>query len=191
MKYTEYTLDSIDQIPEKRGIYSWHIKHVDGIELKQYFSIYRNKKLSSEVKGVFNENYSGQLKLSPEFDTSKFDITTMNTISDLTKFLNTPIYIGISDNLNRRLKQHCEKLLSSIFDPTYPSYSLEWDNRNEDTEEESSYFAERIGSVLTENKIKAINILFVRVYELEIERKNLLQVEKFFNQCLLPIFGKR
>jgi len=191
MKYTEYNLDSIDKIPERRGIYSWHIRHLNEVDLEQYFSIYRNKKFTSNIKGVFNENYSGPLTLSKKFDSSKIDSDTKNIISDLSNLLNAPIYIGISDNLNRRLQQHCEKLQSFIFDPSYPSYYLEWDERNEDTEEESSYFAERIGSVLKENKIKAINILFIRIYELEIDRKKLLMVEKFFNQCLLPIFGKR
>lgn len=191
MKYTEYNLDSIDKIPESRGIYSWHIRHVDGVELGQYFSIYRNKKFTSNIKGVFNENYSGQLTLSKKFDSSKIDSATKDIISDLSHLLNNPIYIGISDNLNRRLQQHYEKLQSCIFDPSYPSYHLEWDEQKEDTEEESSYFGERVGSVMKENKIKAINILFIRIYELEIDRKKLLEVEKFFNQCLLPIFGKR
>jgi predicted GIY-YIG superfamily endonuclease len=191
MKYTEYNLDAFDQIPNVNGLYTWHLKHLDSITLEQYYSLLRHKRFSSNIKGVFNENYIGQLTLSKEIDLSSINPKTEEIIKDLTQHINSPIYIGISNNLNRRLAQHNKKLTSFLFDNTKISVSTEWDQKYEDTDDESAYFAERIGTVLKENKINAINVLFVRIYEFDIERSNLLIIEKFFNQCLLPIYGKR
>lgn len=191
MKYTEYNLDTFDQIPSVNGIYTWHLKHLDSITLEQYYSLLRHKKFSSNIKGVFNENYIGQLTLSKDIDLSSINSKTKEIIQELSQYINSPIYIGISNNLNRRLSQHNKRLTSFLFDSTKISFTTEWDQKFEDTDEESTYFAERIGSVLKENHINAINVLFVRIYEFEIERSNLLIVEKFFNQCLLPIYGKR
>ena len=191
MKYTEYNLDSFDDIPNKNGIYTWHLKHLDSISLEQYYSLLRHKKFSSNIKGVFNENYIGQLTLSKNIDLSSINPETKEIIKELSQYINAPIYIGISNNLNRRLGQHNKRLTSFLFDSTKISNITEWDQKYEDTDDESTYFAERIGSVLKENQINSINVLFVRVYEFEIERSNLLIIEKFFNQCLLPIYGKR
>jgi hypothetical protein len=191
MKYTEYNLDSFDDIPNKNGIYTWHLKHLDSISLEQYYSLLRHKKFSSNIKGVFNENYIGQLTLTKDIDLSLINPKTKEIIKELSQYINAPIYIGISNNLNRRLNQHNKRLTSFLFDSTKISNITEWDQKYEDTDDESTYFAERIGSVLKENQINSINVLFVRVYEFEIERSNLLIIEKFFNQCLLPIYGKR
>jgi hypothetical protein len=191
MKYTEYNLDNFDQIPSKNGIYTWHLKHLESISLEQYYSLLRHKKFSSNIKGVFNENYIGQLTLSKDIDLTAINSKTKEIIKELSQYINAPIYIGISNNLNRRLAQHNKRLTSFLFDNTKISFTAEWDQKYEDTDDESTYFAERIGSVLKENQINAINVLFIRIYEFEIERSNLLIIEKFFNQCLLPIYGKR
>jgi hypothetical protein len=191
MKYSEYNLDTFDQIPSTNGIYTWHLKHLESISLEQYYSLLRHKKFSSNIKGVFNENYIGQLTLSKDIDLSSINSKTKEIIKELSQYINAPIYIGISNNLNRRLGQHNKRLTSFLFDHTKNSFTAEWDQKYEDTDDESTYFAERIGSVLKENNINAINVLFVRIYEFEIDRSNLLMVEKFFNHCLLPIYGKR
>jgi hypothetical protein len=191
MIYTEYNLDAFDQIPSTNGIYTWHLKHLESISLEQYYALLRHKIFSSNIKGVFNENYNGQLTLSKDIDLSAINSKTKDIIKELSQYINAPIYIGISNNLNRRLAQHNKRLTSFLFDNSKILFTTEWDQKYEDTDDESTYFAERIGSVLKENQINSINVLFVRIYEFEIERSNLLIIEKFFNQCLLPIYGKR
>jgi hypothetical protein len=191
MNYLEYSLDRLDELPPTRGLYTWHIKLIEGVTLEQYYSLLRHKVFSTNVKGVFNENYEGKLTLTKRVDTSNIDPPTKYIIEELSKLINSPIYIGISDNLNRRLNQHYKDLTSFVYTGKKNSEILDWDDKYEDTEEESTYFGGRIGTILNENNIKAINILFVRIYELNVDRKNLLSIEKFFNQCILPIYGKR
>ena len=147
------------EVSEYPGLYSWYIRPKPNREneiIPLFSALASQNKLDVNAKGKLRLEYYGTLQkkikehatLDPEFARNLFITVPF------------PLYIGISKNLRKRLKTHCDKLQehSLTASENFPTSSefiselIEWDS-----DEESTYFAARITSLFEHAKIEKIN----------------------------------
>ena len=87
-------------------------------------------------------------------------------ICDLSESITSPIYIGISEDLNVRLNNHKAQITKALFSKHPPNDLIQIKASSLDTDTESKYMAGRICSALRELEVEDINILFVRINSL-------------------------
>jgi predicted GIY-YIG superfamily endonuclease len=189
----KFNLVDFDNLPIVAGIYTWHIRHTANISNESFYKLLRYKKLNAEVKGVFNEQYKGEVRLSDKYK----NITSVNNLKgnllyDLSESISSPIYIGISENLHKRLNKHKAQMETALFSKYPPDDLIRIEASSLDTDKESAYMAGRICSALRELEVEDINILYARINILPgVGSKDLKIIERYFNECYMPVFGRK
>jgi hypothetical protein len=194
--YNVFSARDIELLAEERtGIYSWHMRlHPKGSltdNIKSFCNVMASKSydinFSSNLKDQFNGKATKKaLEIDEEMDTDVL-------LSKVTAILCPPIYIGISKNIKSRLVTHKKALLDflennvALIEPNDKDVSYE-----DDSEAESSKFAQRVGKVLAKNGVINEAPLFIKAIYLDgISRKSLRQCESFVNRNFHPLFGLR
>lgn len=180
------------------GIYSWYVRPKPGREkeiVPLANELYRQAMVSAEIKGTLRMRYSGELYKEAIEPPIGADSSMLRNIFLL---VGLPLYIGISINVNARLKAHKASLEESSFDS-------EASDCAPDSEDESRMFGERIGRLFVDAKVSAVDCLYVKVFEYRTfgtsetipkSKKSeimneLRSCETFANTLFNPVFGRR
>lgn len=176
---------------KKPGFYAWYIrvlpKETNVADLKWYGSFFGSKKYSVDLSATLGEHYEGDLSLRPVFDATM--PAKMALISTVTTVFSPPIYIGIAKNVKARLLTHLAKLREALITPFTVAIS---GNLIGDSDEESSFFGERVGNLLRAQGIDDVRHLFVKIVFQPVD--DLAQrkaVEHFVNRVYFPLCGRR
>lgn len=180
-------LSSVKALP---GIYAWFLRAVDGsfAEWQKINSVYSSRELRVNAVGSLGEVYSGSLEKVP-FEAQEEEF--LSGMTDSIAAFTTPLYIGISVNVLRRLTEHQRSFDSSFHGP--PIGGLMGEGRvDSDTEEESNVFGVRLATSLREAGITHTSNIFLKVVYLpEAEKRNLLCVEALLNRTFHPPLGRK
>lgn len=169
------------------GIYGWYLRAPDGAapNLAKLAAVYSSKSLDTTAFGNLSERYTGVLTKAAVPDAI---IAHTSIASAALSIFAPPLYIGISSNIRMRLSQHEQALRNALGSPiknTIPA-DLELD-----TEAESSYFGERIGSAMKQAGYTHAGDLWVKiVYCPSSSRMDIREAETFVNRSFHPIFGR-
>lgn len=191
-------LESVDSYP---GVYSWYVRPKPKREseiVPLLDQLLQQTRLKAVLTGNLRLSYEGSLEKS-KIDADVSNLEMLRNVFILAPY---PLYIGISTDLKVRLSTHVRQLnqLAESGDILANTEIGELD-----TDQESSYFASRLTSIFTGAGIKALDSLYIRVYEyrelgltdnisLEKMRKikrELEQVERVSNSVFNPVFGRR
>lgn len=190
-----YRISELDSVPKVPGIYSWHFSFEAGA-LLSYHQVFKLKKLNVQSKGVLGERFVGYIFSDKSKSIEEIDCIDEELLQYATQNFCPPIYIGISNDLQKRLSTHFEKLRTILH--TADANNEERDNLSleevyYDTDVESEFFAKRIASVLRKVNHKRLSNFFIKTVEVEktIGRAELLKVEKILNHTYTPLYGKR
>jgi len=185
-----YLPNQLGDIPELPGIYAWYISPRMHTKPQVYHEVFKQRELYSFVRGTLQDNYEGQLTAKPY----TFDIIQdKSLLIEAVRQFSPPIYIGISINLQKRIRTHIKMLNKFV-------YSRQGDEVSDisgteiDSEKESQYFAQRIGTVIRNSKDSIdINSFTIKIMQLDknCPKRKLLEVEKFLNRTFIPYYGRR
>ena len=194
IRVSQYSLRNFSKIPQKPGVYSWHLivdKPFED-ELRNYYDFYAKRSFQAKVSSWFNESYKGDLFPSGGIDLQR-SFPDGDVLKIMTSFLCPPIYIGISRNdLNRRLEEHRDKFQFHLSSEGESAIKLA--ESDIDTEVESEFFGIRLARLFNQLDGMDENLLFVRVISFEgpIEDTNILyNLEYYLNRSFKPILGRR
>lgn len=187
-----YRTNEFNKLPEKPGLYSWHINS-SALNFGSYFKAFKQKKVEINVKGNLTEKYEGEIKRAyyeNDFDSPLID-------HDLCEFAShvfcPPLYIGISVSLKTRINDHFAELVKiyngKITLPTVTKIG----QTDFDTIVESSHFAQRFGFTLFELKNIKLDDVFLKTIELDSTYSwaDLQRVEKYLNRTFIPMYGRK
>ena len=177
---------------EKPGIYSWHyrLSHRSpdrSADMIAYDHVYAAKSYNVSAQAPLGETLNGKMTRRP-FTENRPPEFSQAALSAAAVFC-PPLYIGISTNIKRRLQTHYDRLVEVLALPSI--FSLTSTAQADDSDEESSAFAERIGSLLKGNGVGAPGSLFVKVvYVPNSTFHELQQAEFFVNRTFVPLCGR-
>lgn len=187
-----YNVRELNLLPESPGLYSWHINSTN-INFGSYYKVFKQKKVDINISGHLKELYKGEVKR--EYYDRDFSSPTIdhNLCEYASSVFCPPLYIGISKNLNKRLKTHfseLEKIYSGITPIPKPTTLGQ---TQFDTIVESSHFAQRIGFTFVDLKDLRLEDLFIKTIELDSSYSwsELQKVEKYLNRTFVPIYGRK
>lgn len=182
-----FSINEIDLIPsDKKGWYCWFYVPESPDTLNIDFIKYYKPRAT--IEGIFGIRYHGALK----DDAKKLDIKDVGQCFDDLQHtilaFSSPLYIGISKSLTIRLKRHKSQLEARLnTDSLIESEDIN-DIKN-DSDEESSFFGQRIASQMNLYNIKYSELYVKCVYSSSID--NLERVETVLNRMFLPPYGRR
>lgn len=208
-----FTINDLQSIEEDLGIglYAWYLlppQTGDKSAIKAFHKLFWSKKYEGKMTGLFGERFTGDLKydLSDEVE-KKIEEFSFSDSPEIQKFFRlaalnfSPVlYIGRSQNLNERLKEHINELRINLKNPE----SIDKDLLNriveEDTAEESTSFARRITAYLHGNLQKdsyrvtaSLNNFIVKVIYVkgeDIDYTDIKKLETYFNRTFRPVIGR-
>jgi hypothetical protein len=182
-----YNFSDLHKVEPLPGIYSWWLSFDSDFDIKTFHEFFLQKKFSIEMQGNLNEHYKGDLN-QKQGSNIDFNIDP-NLLKETFSHFNVPIYIGISKNLKKRLETHSRLLNDKYIDEIIYNKNF-YESVASDSDEESTYFAERLASKI-KNKFK-LNALHVKVIyrDKNYERSNLIKAETYLNRTLFPILGR-
>jgi len=182
----------LESVPHSTGWYSWfQIPR----ELKlNSLQLYRHFKVGTRVEGIFNLAFEGRLNAiggdtPPSIDAASAK-KTVDTLKKLFLAFAPPLYIGISTDLQARLKAHRKHLreymrttpsadTTAIFNPSVEA----------DSEVESQYFGKRIGEALQALQLSPDELFIKLVYA--DDPKLLKPIESLLNYSMTPHYGRK
>lgn len=187
-----YNLTELHKLPKKPGIYAWYLIS-EATNFGEYHKIYKQKKINVTIEGNLKENYKGEIKAIYEDK----DFHSPSLDHDLCKIaslaFSPPLYIGISKDLQTRLKTHTSEL-EKIVNGSLPLPSPQALGKTDfDTILESSHFAQRIGHSINSFSSLTMNSLLIRTIEMPAGYtwQDLQKVEKYINRTYTPIYGRK
>lgn len=160
------------------------IKVVKSFLEEKVFKFFKEKEYKVDIYGELKPSYRGSLSRDQDGSTSLSKRILENPsrievikkyISDITPNFSSPLYIGKSDNLKRRLKSHKRMIRNRKKGEIY----------NEEEPEEDRNFADRV----VKNSMQP-SFLYVETKVVEEGDIN-LDVENILNRISFPIFGRR
>lgn len=191
IKHCYYRITEVPHIPRVPGIYSWHL-WIDNVNNNKYSQIFKQKRVNVTIKSNLNDEFDGEIVHSGAesdiFDPA-IDIDLCNWASIA---MCPPLYIGISKNLGKRLKDHVDEL-NDIVAGTIPTPVNTLLASQFDTIYESQHFAQRMGFVVSKlSNLNARNLL-IKTIEMPLgySWSDLQKVEKFLNRTYFPIYGRK
>jgi hypothetical protein len=186
---------SLDSYP---GLYSWYIRPKPNREkevIPIMETLLHQSRLEAHVKGNMRLEYKGFLEKTLPKQERDFNHELLRRV-----FMTVPmpLYIGISIDLKVRLGTHLRQLEET--DSVNDIGKVE-----NDSDEESGFFAARINNVFKEAGVSAKDCLYVRVLEYKNHgksqdlskkmkreiKKELEDIEYLANSLFNPIFGRR
>ena len=199
-----YSLSPFDNleslVPNAAGLYSWHIRLRPGADrelMRLAHSAYHQRTLSAAVTGTLRMKYTGIL----EREGDVADDIPFALADQILFMMSYPLYVGISLDLKSRLSTHKSQLLTSL--KCEPSSFVDDTAFQSDSQEESSFFAQRLAALFLKSQCSRTDCLFVRyiLHPAAAEpsssatrpqiRTELLQAERFANNLFNPVFGRR
>lgn len=174
------------------GIYSWHYRLSHKVadraaDMRSYDRIYAAKSYGVTAQAPLGETLTGKVTRRPFTDSRDPEFSAV-ALAAAAVFC-PPLYIGISVDIQRRLRTHYKFLTDFLAEPPTPAVMDTVEN--EDSDRESSVFAERIGSLLKVNNIGDPGRLFVKViYVPGASFRELQQAEFFVNRAFVPLCGR-
>lgn len=202
---------SLERFEGAMGLYSWHLypNDTDPDGLEKYHSLYGNKSYKATIESKFGEvykgddiDYVGREDILKKIRDKKFTGTQEEiwAFKLSSMFLSPPIYVGRSENLATRLKNHFEELGHKIAVNINSLESPE-ETKDENDEETSSSFAYRVCSFVrqdeleygAENKFEIGNfIVKVIVFNKNsgLDYDKIKDLEYILNRSYKPVIGK-
>lgn len=192
-------------IPKGNGVYAWYYSprisdhdinrlYENGIKLTEHdislflnkfvFNFFSEEAYAVELTGKLKPRYKGSIEHVEQCSKSlvKKIVSKQVSLEDIQQILTefsepflSPIYIGMAENLAKRINQH-KKIISNYRDGT---------SINGKSEDRDSNFAER---VVSKNYINSN--LFVLIKELNCDRKLETVAENIMNRINYPILGR-
>ena len=190
--YCFYKLIELDKIPKSPGIYAWYLM-ADKSNFFDYYKIYKQKKVEVIIEGNLKEKYNGEVRNiyhDKDFKDTGVDFDLCNLAS---LAFSPPLYIGISINLNKRIKDHANELQKIYYDQIALSAPTSLQKTDFDTIVESRHFAQRIGFTIKSFPSIDLNSLFIKTIELPsgYSWATLQSVERYLNRTYIPIYGRK
>jgi hypothetical protein len=185
-----YLPNQVGNIPELPGIYAWYILPRMHTQPQAYHEIFKQRELHSVIRGILQDNYEGRLTAKPyTFGTIQDHSLLVEAVSQFAP----PVYIGISINLQKRIQTHVKMLNEFVYSRQRDEIS-DVSDTDVDSEKESKYFAQRIGSIVRDSKDSIdINSFVIKIIKLDknYSKSKLFEVEKFLNRTFIPYYGRR
>jgi len=189
-QYDVFDILDISNAEKRPGLYAWYLRcqfDTEGFNSMKKIHSLRALKISATAQ--LGESYIG--KVHKQYKDAE-TVTDEELLRIASVAFSTPIYVGISKNVRNRLKQHYNELTkhfpTSRISTSVPDETI----ISPDTEEESSTFAQRIGSALKNAGYKSTTSLYVKViYANNINKFDLRKTESAINQLLHPVMGRR
>jgi hypothetical protein len=190
--HCHYKLTEIDNIPETPGMYAWYL-NVDQNNFLDYYKVYKQKKVEVSIKGNFDESYIGELRNVYNEGNFKDNGVDHKLCFLASLAFSPPLYIGISNNLYIRLRQHCKELEKIYYNKIPLSKPTSLGKTDFDTILESMHFAQRIGHTIRLFKNINLNSLLIKTIEMPkgYSWSELHKVEKYLNRTYIPIYGRK
>ena len=192
MNHSFYGISELDKIPKSPGIYAWYLL-ADKSNFSEYYKIFKQKKVEVNIEGNLRERYNGEVKhtyYDKDFKDSgvDFDLCNISSIA-----FSPPLYIGISINLNERLRTHADELQKIFYKKVALSPPTSLGKTDFDTIVESGHFAQRIGFSITSFSTIDLNSLLIKTLELPAGYSwaKLQSVERYLNRTFIPIYGRK
>jgi len=187
-----YKLKEFGDLPETPGLYSWHV-NFSSVNRERYYQLFKQKKINIDVQGNLKEAYKGEVK--GHFEQKNFDTSLVD--HDLCEFASyvfcPPLYIGISRNLKKRLRDHFTELEKIFTGSTPLPTPIIVGQTQFDTIIESGHFAQRLGFTILDLGNITLDELFVKTIEMDVSYPwiELQKVEKYLNRTFIPIYGRK
>lgn len=203
--YDYYTSEYFSDIQNIGGIYSWHISpnvHLGSDNekadtLNALLSFFSPNEIMLDgytpfhnYKGLLEENVLDSINVQEKINriSSLTKENYLNVISTLL-FFQSPLYIGISKTLKKRINKH-----SSILSQIYNEQKFVDDNEPENTE-----FGKRILEFIRSSeenqkifyKFSPSNFFVKVIYINQFSKSELENIEYVLNRSIKPKFGKR
>jgi hypothetical protein len=184
----------LGSVPAQAGWYAWF--HVPNSVSEESLGLYRHFAVAAEVKGIFNLSFAGALQPANEkagsFSEFEGDVEYLETLKSLYWAFAPPLYVGISNNLHGRLNTHRRQLLEFVSSATSSeAQEVDMDKAAADTEQESRFFAGRVGQALKTLRLSP-DSLFVKCVVADPSNAHLIkQIEQALNYSLAPHYGRR
>jgi hypothetical protein len=178
------SFSELELAPELPGWYCWIYCPEDLRALQSGFA--KHASVMARVDAVLGASYCGELTLEQTpCDVGGIEKHLGVLQSTMLAFA-PPLYIGISKSLRGRLRQHSRQLLDSL----HGGRSWKTDDRiSSDTDEESSYFANRVAKVMADMGIGE-GSLYVKCLVGDTVSQ-LRPVEAILNRAYSPPFGRK
>lgn len=192
IEHSHYRVDEIFKTPNKPGIYAWYLS-VDQKNFKDYFKLFKQKKVTVSLKGALSEEYTGEAKhiyskkTFLKHSSPDFELCTLASFAFC-----PPLYIGISSDLNQRLDEHYSELQKVYFGKKVLA-PPKLGKTDFDTIVESAHFAERIGHTLRGLPDIDLTALLIKTIEMptSYSKTDLQKVEYYLNRTFIPIYGRK
>jgi hypothetical protein len=199
-----FSRDNLDSVQEKPGCYIWflnvaRIREKDFEEeqsrknlLEALFSIHQPNSMHVNISRLhkdkmqqFGENYSGPVHIADSLILQNSEIVTNKdsflSFLQITGSLPIPLYIGKSENLYRRIRQH-NLFLKGMASPTNPLINQqEYDSlRN---------FSERFNNIIEKHRSSGISLNMLHVKVIYLPLNAIADFETNLNRLYKPILG--
>ncbi|MBD3330539.1 hypothetical protein GF354_03330 [Candidatus Peregrinibacteria bacterium] len=190
-----YFLNEFWNIPAEPGIYCWRIQFNRNMDLLNYHKLFKQKRFDVKLKGNFQDYYKGKVQAEALKKIDKtimqFPMDKLDLIEKATKLFCPPLYIGISNSLYHRLEIHSDQLQRKLFSNKEKN-SFDSNQINPDTDEESTYFGERLGAALKKLNEITMSVIYVQIIlaEKKFEIESLKTIEYYLNRTYAPLFGR-
>lgn len=198
MKIEEIKYNEIRKVKEEPGLYAWYMDYNVEMQSDSYQNFFISKLFDLKITGNLGETYEGKISqiksnenIQSNFNKDLFKIAT--------ELINIPIYIGISKNLYKRLSKHRDLLEGYSNDEVDQPHLMNQDKINSDnidenkidTNEESKYFAQRLGRQLEKLNLSKKHLRVKIIYcDTSITKAQLLNTEFLLNRTYYPILGR-
>lgn len=166
-------ISEIGRVEECAGIYGWYIKKRPSSDINEFARIFSSNSLRTVAKAPLEVVYEGELKMSELLFN---EVESNGLLAEASILFAPPLYIGITENIRRRLREHRDSLQAAL---------------NNNDLHDGTEFGYRIGEVLSESRSISLSSFFVKVLIVEDEasRKDIEDVEHCLNRTFSPIFG--
>jgi hypothetical protein len=188
--YDVFPASDIDlRAQDRPGIYAWYMRILPSSrssdDLSMYANVFSARVLDVQASAPLGELYLGTIqRVSPFAQTLPSFIPITSTA---TTVFSPPLYIGLSNTILSRLRQHKSALEQFLRQPSRLT-----DPTEIATDPEAASFAGRIAQLLLSNNLRSISPLFVKViYSPSLTEAELQAVEYFVNRVYSPICGRR
>lgn len=190
--YDVLSAREVELADRRPGMYGWYLRlPMNASErLSEYTSIIAQKNISIEGRsGQFGERYEGDLtRQAVQHDT----LPAGELLAWASAVFSPPIYIGISNNICRRLTGHLAALDRALGFPAPPHGSFDLSAADIDTVAESNSFGNRVAQLLRQHNISDTRWLFLKItYTEAFDRTDLRGVEYALNRAFYPLCGLR
>lgn len=188
-----YKFNDLHRVPQRPGLYAWHALPSAHCKFRDYHGIFKEKAFRSVIRGNLLEEFTGTLNCTTQ-SFSDGDDCDRDLLRLMATMASPPLYIGMAANLRDRLDVHSRSLCEHIHAPSPDDdrWLKSGLNVDQDSVEESRYFAARIGQYVRGTTV-TVTCFFVKIIVLQenYSRKRLQFVERLLNLTYNPIYGRR